>query len=329
MGPKKQPIVKLPPELPKGFVLPDKNQKKQWILLKQLGTGGFGRIYEAQCKDTREYAVVKMEPLNSGPLFCEQNFALRCLKAEHLKTYLKLHKLAYLSLPEFYSFGISPDGKLRFLVMQRLGRNLESVLDVFNWKLPEALTYQVTLALLEALEYIHSCGFVHADIKGSNIIFGHGAEETRKVYLCDFGLATKQALGIYFITRFCKHFHFILFYLAYKEDKKLQHNGTIEYTSREAHRGAPPSRRGDLEILGYCLVHWMCGTLPWIKVLGSPEKVSAEKHGFFEKLPSSLLNFFPNCPTELKEYFTVVSKLEYQKPADFVALKKIFLVCIF
>ena len=24
-----------------------------------------------------------------------------------------------------------------------------------------------------------------------------------------------------------------------------------------------PSRRGDLEALGYCMLEWMCGTLPW------------------------------------------------------------------
>lgn len=28
---------------------------------------------------------------------------------------------------------------------------------------------------------------------------------------------------------------------------------------------AGPSRRGDLEILGYCLLHWGCGKLPWEK----------------------------------------------------------------
>lgn len=201
MAPKKAPIVKLPPVLPKGHVINDKSKKKSWVLQKQLGTGGFGRIYEAQCKETSEIAVIKMEHLDSGPLFCEQNFAVRCLKKELMNTWAKQRGLKHLPVPEFYSFGTTDDGKFRFLVMQRLGRNLEEILTAFDWHLPEVLTFQLAIEMINALEFIHSNGFVHADVKGSNIIFGYGKDEATAVYLCDFGLAAKIHGGKLFLHR--------------------------------------------------------------------------------------------------------------------------------
>lgn len=38
-----------------------------------------------------------------------------------------------------------------------------------------------------------------------------------------------------------------------------------------------PSRRGDLEILGYCMVHWLSGHLPWEDNLKDPNFVRDSK----------------------------------------------------
>ena len=54
------------------------------------------------------------------------------------------------------------------------------------------------------------------------------------------------------------------FHKPHEADERRAHDGTLEYTSRDAHIGAH-SRRGDLETLGYNLVHWVSGTLPWLK----------------------------------------------------------------
>ncbi len=102
------------------------------------------------------------------------------------------------------------------------------------------------------LEYIHSKGYVHNDIKAQNLLLGHGRHSENDVYLVDFGLVSKyQREGVH---------------LEHKPDARKAHDGTIEYTSRDAHIGAH-ARRSDLEILGYNLVHWMSGTLPWMDCL--------------------------------------------------------------
>lgn len=38
-----------------------------------------------------------------------------------------------------------------------------------------------------------------------------------------------------------------------------------------------PSRRGDLEILGYCLLQWRCGKLPWEDNLENKSYVADRK----------------------------------------------------
>lgn len=80
-----------------------------------------------------------------------------------------------------------------------------------------------------------------------------------KVYLVDFGLAHR-------FKRESTH-------SQYKERPKNRHDGTLLYTSRDSHKGVAQSRRSDLENLGYCMVHWVSGTLPWIHLLSNPNEV--------------------------------------------------------
>jgi vaccinia related kinase len=113
--------------------------------------------------------------------------------------------------------------------------------------------------ILYSLEYIHERGYSHGDIKGTNILL----KTDKEAYLVDFGLAFR-------FKRDGKHHE-------YEIKPERRHNGTIEYTSIDAHNGAQITRRSDLEILGYCIIHWLSGTLPWINLINNPEKVFQSK----------------------------------------------------
>lgn len=58
-------------------------------------------------------------------------------------------------------------------------------------------------------------------------------------------------------------------------DARRAHDGTMEYTSRDGHTGAH-WRRSDLESLGYNMVHWLTGTLPWLDNVSNGELVEVK-----------------------------------------------------
>lgn len=53
-----------------------------------------------------------------------------------------------------------------------------------------------------------------------------------------------------------------------------------------------PSRRGDLEILGYCIVQWLCSQLPWEDKLSDKKYVSNEKNRYAMKLSHFFMLWF-------------------------------------
>ena len=92
---------------------------------------------------------------------------------------------------------------------------------------------------------------------------------------------------------------------------------------RGAHTGAH-SRRGDLETLGYNLVHWAAGSLPWLADLEADnreEKVQAGKIAYME----NVVGFLTKCFGQDKPYPAVLE--EYTDP-DYDAIREMFEKCI-
>ncbi|KAJ3610170.1 hypothetical protein NHX12_022264 [Muraenolepis orangiensis] len=303
---------RLPTPLPEGFTLVDTG-KTRWRLGRVIGQGGFGLIYlasrdvdSAVAEDTG--FVIKLEYQENGPLFSELKFYQRAAKAELMQRWTKSRKLSFLGIPTYWGSGLAEHNRLRyrFMVMDRLGRDLQKVCEGNRGRLKRATVLQVAQRLLDVLEYIHDNEYVHADIKAANLMLGYA--DPQKVYLVDYGLSYRYCPGGT--------------HKEYLEKPKQGHNGTMEYTSLDAHRGVAPSRRGDLQVLGFCMLHWLCGSLPWDGMLKNPGQVQEAKTKLMDGLPGSVQQLSAQGDaTAVPPGPPVLQSLGYQERPDYRKLR--------
>lgn len=134
-----------------------------------------------------------------------------------------------------------------------------------------------------------------------------------RIFLIDFGLASK------FIDSTGVHHPFCM-------DQRRAHDGTLEFTSRDAHMGAH-SRRSDLECLGYNLMYWTLGSLPWKdeKLLNQPEHVHRMKEIFMTDAREMLkLIYGQQVPNFLGDYLHYVNDLAYDERPNYDYLRSLF-----
>lgn len=134
-----------------------------------------------------------------------------------------------------------------------------------------------------------------------------------RVHLIDFGLALK------FVDCNGIHRPFVM-------DQRRAHDGTLEFTSRDAHMGAH-SRRSDLECLAYNLIYWKEGYLPWKndKMMNQPEQVHRMKEFFMTDIKQFYKKIYNvPIPTFIYDFLTHVSNLAYHDRPDYKLCKNIF-----
>jgi len=326
----------LPRRSPNGYLLPDPLplgltirdlRGRSWRLGKSVGLGGFGEIYSAnEVKDepSLEQFVVKVEPFNNGPLFVEVNFYLRTCKKDDVAAYKEEKGLAHLGVPAVEGTGsFRHDGKrFRFLVIPRYGTDLQTLLDESKLTLSPESACQLACRVIDSYEYIHSKGYVHKDVKGSNLLFEqHSAAaggtdgKGRKVFLVDYGLVSKYThRGVH---------------KPYVRDERCAHEGTLEYTARDFHLGCV-SRRGDLEVLLYNVIDWTGGKLPWdLPTMPKPSEVHEAKRKAFHDPRAFMAAAYPNggpgdCQVFLLELMEYISRLGFEEEPDYNRVRDIF-----
>ncbi|XP_072491605.1 serine/threonine-protein kinase VRK2 isoform X2 [Notamacropus eugenii] len=317
MAPKRQEKSKLPVPLPEGMILKD-TEGKTWQLGNMIGSGGFGLIYLASpcankpIQDEDAVHVIKVEYQENGPLFSELKFYQRAAKPDCIKRWMALKQLDFLGIPHFWGSGLAEsNGKsYRFMVMERLGMDLQKIF-VQRGRFQRSTVLQLGVRMLDVLEYIHENEYVHGDIKAANLLLGY--RNPHQVYLADYGLS----------YRYCPNGN----HKQYQENPRKGHNGTVEFTSLDAHKGVAPSRRGDLEILGYCMLQWLCGKLPWEQNLKDPVAVQTAKTNLLDELPNSVTKLNPsgNSCREIAQFLACANGLAYDEKPNYQMLKKILL----
>jgi len=149
---------------------------------------------------------------------------------------------------------------------------------------------------------------IHRDIKPDNFVLGLG-EKSKKIYLLDFGLAKK-----YRSSKSFKHYPMI---------KKKNLTGTARYASINALNGLTQSRRDDLEAVGYVLLYFLRGKLPWqgIHVRNKEDRYHKIMEIKMKTTPEELCKGFPR---QFENYIRYCRNLEYTENPEYNYLKKLF-----
>ncbi|QGM48921.1 MPPV-297 putative serine/threonine protein kinase [Magpiepox virus 2] len=295
--------------LPSGTVLTDL-AKRRWVLEKQIGCGGFGLVYDVypENDNTNMRYIAKLEHKDSGGLFCEINFYIRVMRNNYfVDEWKKNNLISHLGIPKYHGSGISMyNGKeYRFLIIEKLGSDIHRLL-IDRKKFNISGVKTLATNILTILEFIHDKGYSHGDIKSENILLGL---RDNRIYLVDYGLSAKFLQGK-------EH-------RPYFRDPKARHNGTLLFASIDAHNGVVVSRKGDLESLGYCMIKWLVGRLPWEGYEKDPDSVQNMKEKFIENINEKYV--IEKDIDIIYNYIKTVSLLDYSENPDYDRLKKMFL----
>lgn len=141
---------------------------------------------------------------------------------------------------------MTTEGSHNIMLMDLLGQSLEDIFADNNRKFSLKTVLLIADQMLERIEFLHSKEFLHRDIKPDNFLMGVG-ENSDRLYMIDLGLAKK----------YLKEGN----HIPYKDGKEL--TGTARYASINTHVGIEQARRDDIESVGYVLMYFLRGVLPW------------------------------------------------------------------
>ena len=138
-----------------------------------------------------------------------------------------------------------------------------------------------------------------------------GHTPVKKICLLDYGLVSKYIQGG-------------VVHKPYGIDERLAHEGTSEYISRDGHLGCV-SRRGDIDVLRYCLIEWLGGKSPWDQpTQPHPKTIHKNKINAFENKATFLQEafsetlYYTKLPQPiLKQLMNYIEILKFEDKPDY------------
>uniref|UniRef100_A0A672Q7T6 non-specific serine/threonine protein kinase n=1 Tax=Sinocyclocheilus grahami TaxID=75366 RepID=A0A672Q7T6_SINGR len=266
----------------------------KYRLGRKIGSGSFGDIYLGANITSGEEVAIKLESVKT--------------KHPQLHIESKFYKMMQggVGIPAIKWCGA--EGDYNVMVMELLGPSLEDLFNFCSRKFTLKTVLLLADQMISRIEYIHSKNFIHRDIKPDNFLMGLG-KKGNLVYIIDFGLAKK-----YRDARTHQH-------IPYRENKNL--TGTARYASINTHLGIEQSRRDDLESLGYVLMYFNLGSLPWQGLKAATKRQKYERISE-KKMSTPIEVLCKGYPSEFSNYMNFCRSLRFDDKPDYSYLRQLF-----
>ncbi|KIM84073.1 hypothetical protein PILCRDRAFT_68184 [Piloderma croceum F 1598] len=266
----------------------------KYRLREQIGSGSFGIVYHGVNIVSKEDVAIKLESIDTE--FPQLQHEYRVYK----------NIAGGIGIPSIRWFGT--EGDYNTLVLERLGPSLEDIFNRFDRKFSLKTVLLLADQMISRIEYVHSCHFIHGDIKPANFLMGAN-DYDHQVYIIDFGLAKRYRDPN-------THLH-----IPYKEN--CPPVGTTPYISINNHLGVEQSRRDDLESLAYVLLYFLCGSLPWhgVKFTGNKQQRNTTLR---QKRSRRLALMCSACPPEFGTFLDYVHTLAFDEKLDYDYIHQLF-----
>ena len=277
-----------PSTLGSGFIVAGK-----YRLVRKIGSGHSGEVYHCINIMNGEDGAAKIEPV----------------RASHPKLPYESKLYKYLQggegIPRIWWHG--PEGDYYVLVMDLLGPSLEDHFNSCSRRFTLKTVLMLADKMIKRIEYVHNKNFIHRSIKPENFCMGNG-RHCNKVFLIDFGRTKK-----YIDNRTGKH-------IPYCENKT---HSNCKYASINAHLGNAQSRRDDMESLGYVLMYFNRGSLPWHDIKGATDKQKYELISE-KKLSTPIKILCEGFPHEFVMYLNYCRSLRFDEAPNYMYLRQLF-----
>ena len=263
-----------------------------YTIIKKIGSGAFGTVYKARSNSDNSIVAMKVEDKT---------------KNTRLEYESKIHRDLnnIVGFPRFY--GIVKGKKQTVTVMDYLGPSLEDLFDFCDRKFSIKTVLMIGIQILNRIEQLHDKDYIHRDIKPDNFLIGTQKLKCR-VFMIDFGLSKKYMIE-------GKH-------IEYSDNKSF--TGSFRYSSIRNHKGIEQSRRDDLESIGYMLIFFLKGKLPWQGLTGST-KSKRSKNIAQVKDTTSLEKLCEGLPKQFLMYIKYCRLLRFKEKPDYQLLRYLFI----
>jgi serine/threonine-protein kinase len=252
-----------------------------WVVDKELGRGGMGRVYlahEDQIVGSGETAAPRLAAIKvlSAELAQEAGFLERFQREIDV-----LEQLSHPNIVQLFESGFQ-EGRYYFVMEYLPGKNFEEIIHE-RGRLPWKEVLEIALQICPALKHAHDHGIIHRDIKLQNLL----RADDGTVKLTDFGIAKVFAGKQLTVTGGLV--------------------GTAEFLSPEQAAGKQVTHRSDLYSFGVVLYTLLTGRTPF---QGRSTLDLMHKHRFAQFDPPQRLVL--DIPNELD---TIICELLEKEPA--------------